>query len=159
MKQFLGLLLASLLLTCTAVRSAQNVAQPTRTDNNVEEQQQARVTLNIFSGRKNPTWLLSKEQADKLASIIKELPTVNSTRSFDGLGYRGFRVTFPSTMLGKPTEITVYKGKVRYSDGCSVKQLADKDRRIERLLLKSGSSHVDAEVYKTVEREIERPGE
>ena len=158
MRQILGLLLASLLLTCTAVRSAQNVTQPTKTDSGVEEQQ-VRVTLNIFSGRKNPTWLLPKEQADALASIIKELPTVNSTRSFDGLGYRGFRVTFPGTMLGKPTEITVYKGKVRYSDGCSVKHLADKDRRIERLLLKSGSSHVDAEVYKTVAREIERPGE
>jgi hypothetical protein len=158
MRQILGLLLASFLLTCTAVRSAQNVTQTTKTDSGVEEQQ-VRVTLNIFSGRKNPTWLLPKEQADDLASIIKELPTVNLTRSFDGLGYRGFRVTFPSAMLGKPTEITVYKGKVRYSDGCGVKYLADRDRRIERLLLKSSNSHVDAEVYKTVAREIERPGE
>jgi hypothetical protein len=156
MKQFWGLLLASLLLTCIAFRSTQNVAQTTIANNNAGEQ--VRVTLNIFSGRKNPTWLLSKEQADELVSIVKELPTTNSTRPFDGLGYSGFRVTFPARMLGKPTEITAYKGKVRYSDGCGVKYLADRDRRIERLLLRSSSSHIDAEVYKTLQREIERPG-
>jgi hypothetical protein len=115
---------------------------------------QAKVTLDIYSGRQNPTWSLTKEQAENLLVIVKGLPASDPCDFFDGLGYRGFKVNLTSPVAGKTSAIMVYRGRVRYDDGRQVKYLTDKDRRIEQLLLKYGSPHLTPGLYKTVEREV-----
>lgn len=148
----LALLLAAGALTMNQPQRSQTAVR----NNKVEEQ--AKVTLNVFSGRRDPTWSLSKEQAESLLSIVKELPACDQRKFFDGLGYRGFQVTMSRPITERRSKVTVYRGRVRYDDGGNVKYLADEDRQIEQLLLKSGSPHLKPGLYKTIERQIRLPG-
>lgn len=138
------------------------MSQPKRSRSAMRNDQpegQAKVTLNIFSGKKNPTWSLSKEDVESLLSIVKGLPAADSGDFFDGLGYRGFQVSMSGPATAARSRITVYRGRVRYDDGGNVRYLADKDRQVEQLLLKSGSLHLKPGLYKTVEREVQPPGD
>lgn len=142
----------ALLLACTLTVSQQKRSHLGGRNNKADGQ--AKVTLDIFSGRKNPTWSLTEEQTGKLLVIVKGLPATDPCDFFDGLGYRGFQVNVAGPVAGKTSAITVYRGRVRYDDGRQVKYLTDKDRRIEQLLLKYGSPHLTPTLYKTVEREV-----
>jgi hypothetical protein len=64
----------------------------------------AKVMLNIFSGKPNPTWALSTENANQLVTKISELPKSDSTSSLDGLGYSGFRVELTHSASARETE-------------------------------------------------------
>lgn len=156
MKRTIWLLLASLLVTCTIIGSQKKVLRPVTTANHLKER--SKVTLDVYSGRPNPTWSLTEEQTESLLGIIRDLPPASPARTFDGLGYRGFMVSIENSASVKPSQITVYKGKVRQSDGCNVRFLNDKDRRVEHLLLESGGSHLTPALYKRIEQEIELPG-
>ncbi|MEA2882771.1 MAG: hypothetical protein QOH32_2027 [Bradyrhizobium sp.] len=53
------------------------------------------VTLNIYSGRPNPSWALTAEQEKQLTERLASLSTVTDARPSGvagGLGYRGFQV-------------------------------------------------------------------
>ena len=142
----------ALLLACTLTLSQQKRSHLPVRNNNAAAQ--AKVTLDIFSGRKNPTWSLTKAQTQSLLVLVKELPAGDPGDFFDGLGYRGFQVTLPGTVKGQRSAIIVYRGRVRYEDGHQVKYLTDKDRQVEQLLLKYGSPHLAPGLYQTVEREV-----
>jgi len=55
-----------------------------------------KVTLDIFSGRENPTWDLSKKDTKKLVDIVaqKALPSVDAVESI--LGFRGYVISVVS---------------------------------------------------------------
>lgn len=148
--------LALLFTACALTTGEPRRSQPAVRDNKLEGH--ARVTLDVFSGRKNPSWSLSKEQAESLLSIVRGLPASEPGDFFDGLGYRGFRVSMPRPGKGGGGELTVYRGRVRYDDGRNVKHLTDKERRLEQLLLKSGSPYLTPGLYKAIEREVQPPG-
>lgn len=146
------LLTLALLLACTFTMSQKKRSHlPAR---NNKAAGQAKVTLDIFSGRPNPTWQLTREQTENLLVIVKKLPDCDPGDLFDGLGYRGFQVVLNGTANGQRSTLTVYRGKVRYEEGRHVRHLADKDRQLEQLLLKYGSPHLAPGLYKTVEREV-----
>ena len=52
------------------------------------------VTLTLFSGRPNPTWVLGGEQAQELALRLRSAPGAdNLSKSLvGGLGYHGFLI-------------------------------------------------------------------
>lgn len=54
----------------------------------------ATVEIDIFSGRPNPSGLLTVEQTDWLLEALNNLPTTDKS-PFDGLGYRGLVVRLP----------------------------------------------------------------
>ncbi|HXH69778.1 MAG TPA: hypothetical protein VNI60_05455 [Pyrinomonadaceae bacterium] len=74
----------------------------------------AKVMLNMFSGRPNPTWALSTKNAKQLVTKINELPKSDSASSPDGLGYAGFQVELAHSASRK-SKITAYKGLVVYN--------------------------------------------
>lgn len=147
----LALLFAACALTAGQPRRSQSAVRDNKSEGH------ARVTLDVYSGRKNPSWSLSKGQAESLLSIVRGLPDSEPGDFFDGLGYRGFQVSLPHPEKGGRGELTVYRGRVRYDDGGNVKYLADKERRLEELLLKSGGPYLTPGLHKAMEREVQTP--
>jgi hypothetical protein len=71
------------------------------------------VTLDIFSGRPNPTWQLTAQQEDELAERLNSAKTLTAQRPsgvFGGLGYRGFIVTRSADDHRGPLRITAHEG-------------------------------------------------
>jgi hypothetical protein len=153
MRQVGLFLLASLLMTCAVGPSSPTASRSAAMNNDARKS--AEVTLDIFSGRENPSWKLSKEQLGALASVVEALPETESAAFFDGLGYRGFRVVITDEATGKTEGIKAWKGLVLYSAGGVEKFLKDKDRRVEHLLLESGGEHLKADLRDAVKLEIE----
>jgi hypothetical protein len=70
------------------------------------------VTLEVFSGRPNPSWTLSTDEEQELARRLQGLsPSVASLAEGD-LGYRGFRIVNSSRRAQLPSEVVVTKGVV-----------------------------------------------
>ncbi len=69
-----------------------------------------RVELDIFSGRPNPAWELSSQEAAALAELLTELPRAGQPPAEGGLGYRGFTLSTPGGSPGLPTWARVYDG-------------------------------------------------
>ena len=92
------------------------------------------VELDIFSGRPNPRWHLTEDEAAQVASLIESLELAEGDPSPNppGLGYRGFRL---SDSAGPP--YWAYGGFVLSSEAL----LADPSRRVEHFLL----DHLPAE--------------
>ena len=155
MRQIIWLLVMSLSTNCFPYRSEQVNRNTAPTANNMERQ--VKVTLDVFSGKENPTWVLSEEQVDAFISVLDALPASAPSSFYDGLGYRGFLVTTTDSESGETSSVTAYKGKIRYSSGEGIKYLTDKGRRVEKLLLESGGARLDPNIHKVVEKEIASP--
>jgi hypothetical protein len=75
----------------------------------------SRVTLNVFSGRPNPTWLLSEEEETELQKRLAQAQKVTDKRPsgvHGGLGYRGFSVSRGANHPYGPLALTVHQGIV-----------------------------------------------
>lgn len=70
------------------------------------------VTLQVFSGRPDPKWLLSEAQVDELKAKLNSLPSADAAEPKvpPGLGYRGVRVTNASKVSLLPERIIAYSG-------------------------------------------------
>jgi len=81
-----------------------------------------RVELDVFSGRPNPSWELSAEEAGELARRLEDLRPVDRAPAEPGLGYRGFVVSMPGR------EIRVYQGVLTITEDGSTRRYADVNR-------------------------------
>ena len=145
-------LLALCFLAC-AVNDKRETLLIDATPANVKK---AKVTLQIFSGRENPSWSLSEKQIDALLALLNDLPKAEPSDFQDGLGYRGFQVVLTDA-TEKTQEIVAHRGRIFYKSAEADKYFTDRDRRVEIFLLKSGDSHLDANLSKSVKDEIESP--
>ena len=110
------------------------------------------VELDIFSGMPNPTWVLTKAEADSFVAQLAALPRTSATELLGNLGYRGFIV---HVTQGADTQlIRIQKGKVHISSGAMSVYASDKDRKLERWLFHTGKPHLKAELFSIVEREF-----
>jgi hypothetical protein len=108
----------------------------------------AQVELDIFSGRPNPTWKLSEEETSQLLGLLGNLPSTETQRPEPGLGYRGFVVSF------RDSTARIYGGTVERSVGESSEFFADKDRALERWLVKNSGSRLSPDLYEIVAKEV-----
>ena len=92
---------------------------------------EAKVELDIFSGRPNPAWTLSASQRDELLRLLRiERPKVAGP-ALPGLGYRGLTVR---VQQGRKTDVFhVSDGAIEIDRG----HRADTGNAIERFLLKT----------------------
>jgi hypothetical protein len=74
------------------------------------------VTLEVFSGRPNPSWTLSAEQEQELIRRLQSLPPSDRSPAGGGLGYRGFRIVNNSRRAQVPSEVVVAEGLVTVRD-------------------------------------------
>jgi len=140
MKSVTAWFLAFFMLACSLDSKTQTTRNSTL--NNVKS---ASVTLQIYSGRENPKWNLTDKQAN-------ELLVFNG-----GLGYSGFRVTWDENGAEPKREIFAYRGQILYRNDNSKKYLTDPERSLEKFLLKTGDSTLDAQQAKRIEQEIKSP--
>ncbi len=70
------------------------------------------VELDIFSGKPNPTWNLTREETTTLAAMLQKLPPAPAPAGELGLGSRGFLLSNPERAGGLPTRIRIGGGIV-----------------------------------------------
>lgn len=114
----------------------------------------AKVTLNVYSGRENPKWILTKIQTKELLDVINKLPESKQNESFDGLGYTGLRVIISNVTPKKTYELFAYKGHITYTHEDIIEYFDDKSLSVESFLLQSGISILAPDLYKYVKGEI-----
>lgn len=76
-----------------------------------------RVELNIFSGRPNPSWELSPQDASTLEERLTELTRTSQSPGEGGLGYRGFILSNPTQIAGLSSQIHIFKRVITISEG------------------------------------------
>jgi redox-sensitive bicupin YhaK (pirin superfamily) len=113
----------------------------------------ARVTLQVYSGRENPSWNLSERQISDLLALVGDLPKSEAFTLPDNLGYRGFQVELTENAAEKTQEIVAYKGRVFYKSAEADKYFTDQKRRLEMFLLNSAES-LNEELKRFVKDEI-----
>jgi hypothetical protein len=92
----------------------------------------------VFSGRPDPTWLVSSDVADEVVAIWDTLvPTDEAVPTPPPLGYRGCFVRDP----GGPTW-TAFHELVTFSTESSSETRRDDERRFERTVLASAPAGI-----------------
>ena len=116
----------------------------------------ARVTLNVFSGRPNPSWLLSENDDAQLTERLASLQILTEKRPsgiFGGLGYRGFSISRESDHAFGPMALTVH-------EGIADRQIAGPNMvdttGMEEWLAEQAAAHVAPEVMAYVREAITR---
>ncbi|MGH7140684.1 MAG: hypothetical protein ACREHD_33545 [Pirellulales bacterium] len=84
-----------------------------------------KVTLDIFSGRPNPTWTMRPEHENELARRLVSLPPAQQLPGGDDLGYRGFIITNQTGARGLPAEIRISNGLVAAKGAAGVSVFRD----------------------------------
>lgn len=109
----------------------------------------ATITADMFSGRANPWWDLSEEDARELYQRICELPEIHSEeRRQGGLGYRGLIVLMNANK--KRMNCMIYDGVV----DCDGILRADQDRVTEAFAAETGRTILDPIVFDQLLLEI-----
>jgi hypothetical protein len=113
-----------------------------------------RVTLDIFSGRPNPSWELSQSQNYEFLKQISKLES-GANLQFDSskysLGYRGFIVEEERTSFVRRVE--AYQGIVKVVENDSTYTLEDKEYSIEMWLLQTTPQGL-SDIVKYVKQEL-----
>lgn len=154
MKKVAIWLLAFCFLAC-AINDKRQTLLVAATPANVKK---AKVTLQVFSGRENPSWSLSEKQIDELLALLKDLPKAEPSDFQDGLGYSGFQVVLTENTTEKTHKIVARKGQILYKTAEADAYFTDPKRRLEMFLLKSGESYLEENLSKYIKDEIESPG-
>ena len=103
-----------------------------------------KVELDIFSGRVNPSWVLTPEQASEFCDRLRRLQRTASARAIStGLGYRGFSLHDDSGCCDGWQRIRVYGEHVAAEAAGRVESRADPERSIELWLRDLAAAHID----------------
>ncbi|KYK28760.1 MAG: hypothetical protein AYK19_05555 [Theionarchaea archaeon DG-70-1] len=114
------------------------------------------VELDIFSGRPNPYWDLTPQEAAEFLNLFRTLPERKVEGHIrEGLGYRGFLVREKGGSIEGYDEILVSGEVVVARWDKKLRQFTDKDRMLERWLLRTGKSRLDEDLYQHIFSEIE----
>ncbi len=72
--------------------------------------------LDVFSGRPNPSWELTPQDAKELARRLTSMAPASRAPAEGGLGYRGFTIANPDKMADLPVQISVFNGVIGLSE-------------------------------------------
>jgi hypothetical protein len=115
------------------------------------------VELDIFSGRPNPHWELTSQEAKEFVGQFQALPEHWAEGSVqDGLGYRGLIVTQPNQTIEDYREIQISNGLViakQNSQSQPSQQFTDQSRRLERWLFQTGKGRLDEALYEQISQQ------
>jgi hypothetical protein len=113
----------------------------------------------LYSGRANPVWVLSRSQTTRLRQMLLSLGPGRQPPSAPGLGYRGLVLRYAEPVLPGCAELRVYRGTVAAQCGSGgTLSLADPGRAVERYLAGSGLQSVDAAAYGAVQQDLAAGG-
>ena len=115
------------------------------------------ITLDVFSGRPNPTWVLTKEQGLFFLNNISQIkPKTENLQNYPEkiLGYRGFIVDEKGDKGLPLKRFEIYNGAIKAFSNDSYYFLKDKDFRLEKWLLQTGYNHIDNDTFNFVKEDI-----
>jgi hypothetical protein len=113
----------------------------------------------LYSGRANPVWVLSRSQTTRLRQMLLSLGAGMQPPSAPGLGYRGLVLRYADPVLPGCAELRVYRGTVAAQcGGGGTLSLADPGRAVERYLAGTGLQSVDAAAYGAVQQDLAAGG-
>ena len=104
------------------------------------------VELDVYSGRPNPNWTLSKSEAQMVSGMIKGLPVVSADPQ-PGLGYRGFII---SEIGAGSKKITVGNGFITIADDGGATLHYRDNTGLERRLIDGAVAHGYGELLKSL---------
>ena len=112
----------------------------------------ATVTLDVFSGRPNPSWTLAPEQVRELQDRIKALSMpLAGEPDVPDLGYRGVTVTISGS---ETSAISVARGGITLTQGSSAARFQDAGRALERWLVHTGEAQLSPDLLRLVESDL-----
>lgn len=117
-----------------------------------QEISSATITLDIYSGRPNPSWTLDTMLLAELERRVAELKPAEEKPETPGLGYRGMQVVLRYKNATE-TDLTAVQGYVTEAAGTTFKVYADPDRSFEKWLFVTGK--IPREALKAVPAEIQ----
>lgn len=109
------------------------------------------VTLGIYSGRPDPTWSLTSDEALTLSNMLASLVYGTGTPPVGGLGYHGFTITMPASTL------VAYRGAIAAPGEAPRAVWSDPTRSIERFLLESSRGRVTPDEFSIAQQAIGAP--
>jgi hypothetical protein len=115
------------------------------------------VTLHVYSGRPNPTWLLDTGAEDKFTERLSAASKFTNTRPsglIGGLGYRGFSVSRVADNAAIQSSVFVHEGIL---DQAAVAPNIADQTNMESWLLETAGSAVDDELREYVRSQISSP--
>ena len=116
-----------------------------------------RVEADLFSGRPNPDFTLSPDQASDLLRLLRELPPGATQVEPPGLGYRGFLIHDPGSAFPGCNAWRAFHGTVTGECGSESRIFADPSRRLERWLLKVSFGRLDPGIYAAIAGDLQEP--
>ena len=119
----------------------------------------ATVEVGLYSGRPDPSVVLTREQAATLDALLATLPTRTGTPVTGGLGYHGFTLTRPSPGPGSgPTVLVAYRGQVAAPGTGSRELRIDADRNVEVTLLNDVRGALTPDEVAVIEQDLALAG-
>jgi len=83
------------------------------------------VTLQVFSGRPDPSWTISADEEQELVRRLQGLSAIIQPPAMGDLGYRGFHIINDAGEAQLPSEVVVMKGVVTVRDGQGISHYTD----------------------------------
>lgn len=105
-------------------------------------QERVSVEADVFSGRPNPTWSMSPDDARVAVSMLDRLPRTTPGKVEERLGYRG------TIIRVKRSTWRLFRGRA-FESGTGTWKVDD-GRKLELFALKTGKSLMDSATYKMV---------
>ncbi|QDV53034.1 hypothetical protein [Gimesia fumaroli] len=115
------------------------------------------VTIDMYSGRPNPTWELSKTEAQKLRELLQKdhEPThLKSPAAAGHLGYRGIQIS--SVAESTPLSIARVFDGVLETDQTDAQNFVDGNSEIEEFLVGTAGLQLDGEEVTYIQQEIQK---
>lgn len=109
-----------------------------------------RVEADMFSGRPNPQWELSADDANDVQAALQKLPPAPTTDLSDELGFRGFVCSDDSTQ----TRIVARRGMVWICGPAGVRCHRDPTRGLERMLFAQARARLAPELCDLLSGEL-----
>ena len=109
-----------------------------------------RVTLDVFSGRPNPSWELSAKEASDFRDVLRRLPRSNAASEHRaGMGYRGIVVSSANTYDDEFDfdEVRLFNEVITVRTSRSYCELIDQERQLEQALLQTARAQIDPSLF------------
>jgi hypothetical protein len=117
-----------------------------------------RVELDVFSGRENPTWILSAQDERVFIEKFRSLPKIKGEVSGgNALGYRGLIVRGRSIEDIKDIsvgDIKIYNETVSAIIENNASNYSDPGRVLELWLIKTAEAHIEDKLYESILAEV-----
>jgi hypothetical protein len=116
------------------------------------------VTLNIFSGRENPRWVIPANKEKDLMKHVEKIttPTLQKAPAAAGLlGYRGLTIKRSEDHPQGALKMLVHEGIVDF--GRAEENLASNNRKLEQWLLESAPIKLESPVKTYLKNELAKP--